>query len=45
MHLELAAKITIGEVIVLNPKKYKTIQVVLENLRDQACLGANREWA
>lgn len=43
-HVESAAKNTLGEVIDVNPNSYGTIQVVLENLCDQACRRVNREW-
>lgn len=42
-HVESAPKITLGEVINVNPNSYETIQAVLENLRDQVCHGVNRE--
>lgn len=41
-HVESAAKNTLGEVIDVNPNSYGTIQVVLENLCDQACRRVNR---
>ena len=41
---ELAAKIALGEVIDVNSNSYETIRIVLKNLRDQVCLGVNREW-
>ena len=43
-HVESAAKNTLGEGRDVNPNSYETIQVVLENLCDQACRRVNREW-